>query len=132
MNVQVNVNVKLSLEEFHSLCSSLQLSTRKIFKLDGLLVVPTSVYSFAYDKSSNEVIETNSAVYAKNRECIFLTEIRKKSTLEKHERLGIIRADSIGMKVTRHLTIHRYLAGHGHLIVLVSVEYDTAIYLRNR
>ena len=102
--------------------------------LEGAPVVPTSIPGYRYDKSANSVIATNSTVYARK---IPLLSIRK-SLLEKHEKLGIIRHSntsegcSVNLEAARFLKVwhdHSSVAGHGHLLVLVSVIYDTVFFL---
>ena len=104
--------------------------------IEGTPIVPTSITSFSYNSTENEVIETSSTVFARK---IPLLDIRKK-LLERHEKMGIIRNRSQsleddaleGMESTRYLKIwhdHSSIAGHGHFLVLVSVIYDSAFYL---
>ena len=91
-------------------------------------VVPTPVSTFTYNKTSNEVVETTSTVYAKK---VPLIDIRKK-TLQKHEEMGILRisgSNSVGMRYLKIWHDHSSIAGHGHLLVLISVIYDSSFYL---
>jgi hypothetical protein len=59
---------------------------KKILSSEESSVVPTPVSTFTYNKTSNEVVETTSTVYAKK---VPLMDIRKK-TLQKHEEMGIM------------------------------------------
>ena len=101
---------------------------KKIISSEESSVVPTPVSTFTYNKTSNEVVETTSTVYAKK---VPLIDIRKK-TLQKHEEMGIIRnsgSNSVGMRYLKIWHDHSSIAGHGHLLVLISVIYDSSFYL---
>ena len=55
--------------------------------VEGNPVVPTSVSSFSYNKTSDEIVESTSMIYARK---IPILDIRKK-LLRKHETLGVTR-----------------------------------------
>lgn len=93
----------------------------------AISVVPTVVPSLTYNKEEKNVVENDVTVYASK---VPLTDIRRR-LLEKHEKLGLIRqVHEDG--ATRYLKIwhdHSSIAGHGHFLVLVSVIYDSALFL---
>ena len=106
----------------------------------GVSVVPTSISSFSYKKTENKVVETTSTAHARK---IPLLDIRRKLLL-KHENLGIIRdttsetestTDSANTGKSRYLKVwhdHSSIAGHGYFLVLVSVLYDTSLFLTQK
>jgi hypothetical protein len=101
---------------------------------EAIPVVPTVVPSLTYNKAEKKVIEKDVTVYASK---VPLMDIRRR-LLEKHEKLGLVRQeysehdDSPHQTATRYLKIwhdHSSIAGHGHFLVLVSVIYDSALFL---
>ena len=96
--------------------------------IQGESVVPVSVPSLTVNKPDKQVVQTMTEVFAKK---IPLLDIREK-LLIRHEKLGIIRTDSVDQSLSRYLKVwhdHSSVAGHGHLLVLVSAVYDTSFYL---
>lgn len=114
---------------FHKKKLSAQVQAGEIVQGDN--IVPVSVSGFSVDKSAKIVTQTSSLVYAKQ---IPLLDIRRK-LLNKHKSLGLIckpNNTSSDSSLSRHLKVwhdHSSIGGHGHILVLVSVIYDSSFFL---
>lgn len=92
-------------------------------------VVPTTTCSYTYSEEDKALQERTLTVYSKK---IPLVEIRRK-LLHKHEQMGLMRNHTTS--VTRFLKVwhdHSSVGGHGHLLVLVSVIYDSSLYYTSK